>query len=67
MTMVYQIIVKQFITIKLQANDADVELASMRIFFWSDHIEKKSKLFQLKMKHLIKNETLLIKNETLLM
>ena len=51
MTMVYQIIVKQFITIKLQAKDADVELASMRIFFWSDHIEKKSKVFQLKMKH----------------
>ena len=51
MTMVYQIIVKQFITIKFQAKDADVGLASMRIFFWSDHIKKKSKLFQLKMKH----------------
>lgn len=46
--MIHQIVIKWFVTVHLQAKDS--ELASMRIFLWSDHIlEKKTKLFQLKM------------------
>lgn len=50
MTIIYQIAIKYYVTVKLQTNNA--ELASMRRCLCSDHILEKTKLLQLKMKHL---------------
>lgn len=49
MTMIHQIVIKYYVTVKLQTKNS--ELASMRCL-WSDHILEKTKLLQLKMKHL---------------
>lgn len=46
MTMIHHIVIKYFTTVKLKAKGS--ELASMRLFFWSNHILEKNLITPIK-------------------